>query len=455
MTQRARIWTFGMRASFATAVVIALAFSDSGRAAPPDVPLHIKTWEFWDSYTDNEGLPASFVAAHAEFVEFGDNENTARHAAEYVAAGGKYAILYSDPHLVPQCRAPFTVPAGKCAGALGDTRPESAWLHAHDGSRLHGTWGPQGVVQDALDPGSEATQAAYRRYTQRRANGTVVNAFECDDTDAGYSLKYFHWRFHTDCERCGAREYDRLPNADAAWLSAQRALAASAARPLFFNGPSSNRVDDRVLFRSRNALGAIAESAFSTFAYRVNDTDGSIENRWAAQQNKILNVVAARRFIDVLDYQSNMDDPVGDRLYSLASIWLSYDPNYTIAQNQIPTSTKTAHGFSVTFVPEFAIVPTEPWTTARTDITTLRAVNGLYVREFRRCYNAGAPIGACAAIVNPSKENWRNLRAAGLRQHYTRMLRLDGASSYAGGLARFEVATPDRLAPVSGLILSQ
>jgi hypothetical protein len=136
-----------------------------------------------------------------------------------------------------------------------------------------------------------------------------------------------------------------------------------------------------------------------------------------------------------------------NRLYALASWWLTYDPNYSVVAPIAPAADGTS------LFPEYDIVPLGPKTSAAGGrVRTLRR-DGVYVREFAQCFQNGMAIGACAAVVNPTSSP----RAVpSLSGGYTRALTLNDASSVSGGRALWRLhATLGALGPVQALILKQ
>lgn len=99
--------------------------------------------------------------------------------------------------------------------------------------------------------------------------------------------------------------------------------------------------------------------------------------------------------------------------------------------------------------PETRLVALGPRASASGDINALRR-DGAYVREFARCYVARAPVGPCAAVVNPSTGTvpWP---LAGYRS----ALALSGGSIADGGRMRFAAPVPAALPPASAAIVIQ
>ena len=133
------------------------------------------------------------------------------------------------------------------------------------------------------------------------------------------------------------------------------------------------------------------------------------------------------------------------RIYDVASFWLTYDPHWSIASINLDSPD------SFTVFPEYEIVPTQPHETARKTIALLRTGSGLYVRRFGSCYQNGAAIGSCAAVVNPTA-GFETFPATLSDEHKT--LILDNRSEFTGGRATWQAGLPHDLAPLTAAIVA-
>jgi hypothetical protein len=122
-----------------------------------------------------------------------------------------------------------------------------------------------------------------------------------------------------------------------------------------------------------------------------------------------------------------------NRLYAMASWWLTYDPNYSVAAPIAPASDGNA------VFPEYGIVPDAPKASAGSGRISALYHGGVYVREFERCFQDGRSIGGCATVVNPGTSQ-RSIPA--LSRRYTRTLSLSDASVASGGRAVWNVLHP-------------
>ena len=133
------------------------------------------------------------------------------------------------------------------------------------------------------------------------------------------------------------------------------------------------------------------------------------------------------------------------RTYDYAAFMLIYDPRYSVFA-QVST---LADGKAV--YPETQLVPQQPLATATNDISTLLK-GSLYVREFAACSIAAAPVGRCAAVINPSGSA---ATLPALAQSYAHHAVLPSNSLYGGGVVTIAAGTSSSLAPGTGEILVQ
>src|SRR5947209_12656118 len=119
-------------------VLTVLAAGSAGVPAQPEpaFPAHVRSFAYFGLNDVNADVPAAYMASHVDVVE--DDGFTAQHAEAFKRAGGKIALAYTDPTLVPYCAPPFRPPAGVCEGPIGNlvATDESAWFHDARGERV-------------------------------------------------------------------------------------------------------------------------------------------------------------------------------------------------------------------------------------------------------------------------------------------------------------------------------
>jgi len=123
---------------------------------------------------------------------------------------------------------------------------------------------------------------------------------------------------------------------------------------------------------------------------------------------------------------------------------LAYAPEYSVLQEALRSAPS-----GVLVYPETSLVALAPRETATGDIETLRR-GGTYVREFARCYVARAPVGPCAAVVNPAGNGSVPWPLSGYRS-----VLLAGGSIADGGHLHFAGTVPAVLAPGTAAIVIQ
>lgn len=401
-------------------------------ASPPPsaVPSHVHGAMAWyEGGNLNMDISGTWMAQHYDITEQGDAGGA--FANSFMAAGGKYAIDYSDPEIVPLCNSPFATvngaKPGTCAGPLSPNLNgvESAWLHDAKGNRLHVTaYGTQtqGNWQDRVNPSYSGLASAYHAWESSLLPGTRWNAFEIDDFQSGYVPSYFTYKFGAR-----SREFDALgANANATWLAAQEKIIAAAPKPVFLNGILSYNMSKVVSLP--NVLGVMLESCATT-----TNTTGIVGSTWIANMNELLQVTALNRRAVCINYGTTLSLSTAQRIYGLASWWLTYNANYSANLIDIPT----ADGHEV--YPEHGIMVYAPLTTATSNnITTLRTSTGVYLREFTYCYVNKVAIGACAAEVNIDGVS-HTLPATHFK--YAHYLKLTTTSWYKGGAVSWTAGT--------------
>ena len=226
------------------------------------VPRHVLTYLYYGAAHVNESLNPSYVAARSDFIEADASQPDIVN--RFKAAGGRYAVMYTDPFYIPHCVPPLPPPVGGCKGPIGNAPlPEDAWLHGPSGERIHRADDYTHEYQEALNPASPAARAAFRRFTSDVAQRARVDFFFADDSGSplagpdGTSMSGAFYRFG---------EPGVEINDGGRYLSAMRLLLASAVRPLIVNGaePQTDKpAYDGALIDSPNVVGENIEGCSS------------------------------------------------------------------------------------------------------------------------------------------------------------------------------------------------
>jgi hypothetical protein len=416
------------------AVVLAAALASA-------IPAHVLTWYYYGLNGKNANVPAAAMARYADFAE-DDANNEVEHLRAFKAAGGRYAVTYTDPAYAAYCFPPFSPPAGRCEGPVGKLLggDESAFFHGRDGTRVRRFVDPHFQYQEAINPKSASARRAWRATGEelvRRA--PMLDFFMADDAGGPLrsgdmspkSSEFFDFN-DSGTEITSDEEFRD------AWIS----YLGAAPRPMFVNGydPASGLpAYGGAILRAPGVVGGVHESCFRAPEGIATD----VHDRWRFVADSLLANTALGRYAVCF----MMGAPaVSNRTYALASWWITYDPRWSVAAPIDPIPTRSS------VFAEFDLVPHSPIRTARAHVTELRAAGGIYVREFFQCYQRRAPIGPCAAIVNPTE---RALPLPRLQLPYRHRLVLDDADVFTGGRAAWSGGVSPSIPPQSALVLGR
>ena len=421
----------------------ARAAAAASTSAQPNTGSGFATHVFANVYYGLDGvntdMSASWLAKNVDMVE--DDGYAAGYADAFKRAGGRLALSYVDPTFTAHCAAPFTPPAGRCDGPVGNllNGTESAWVHDASGARLHRNYGAFGY-QDAVNVTSAAAQQAYAATTAAvLAKSPRLDGFEADDSgsnfttpdlDGGALGSHVYYGF-------SAREADI--RSDDAWKTGESAMLGAAAKPVIVNGndrASLGPAYNGLFLDLPNVMGQQFEGCYdNSGGYLYSDVDV----KFTRQVNAVI-AVQAHRKLAVCFPKGDMSP--SSRLYAYASWLLTYDPAYSVYQMDAPLDDNRA------IWPEITLVPTQPRFTATDQAQLIK--NGVYVREFAACAIWGVGIGPCATVVNPHTSG---AAVPALSLAYGSHIELDTISLYGGGRTHVVAGTPTTLKPISAAIL--
>jgi hypothetical protein len=380
------------------------------------IPKHVKVWTFYGELGVATSVPASWMAANSDFVVGPASNITLFHNA-----GGLFGVSYTDPiDVVPANYEPMW------------NVPESGWFHDASGKRIYRSLG--GNIQNSLNPKSAYTKSAFNSLTASiAASSRGFNFIEVDNADWDRTSAW--WRFNT---------WGTEITTNTAYTAAVQGLLASSALPTIFNGLHDNA----------GGLAVSGDTAFLPYSSGgmsencMQDAVGPMrDSAWLFSENTILYTTNQHKWA-VCEGESTVGgtDNRVDRTYFMASWWLTYDPNYSVA---FPAFYSTG---GVLVFPEYKIVPVQPLQTAWTNVSYLLTSTGIYARQFGACYQNGVALGACASFVNPSSTASASLPS--IAKNYHHILLLDKNNSYSGGVASWGTALPSYLAPGHAVILA-
>jgi hypothetical protein len=404
----------GPRSAPLVATPVGSATRASKAVVPPSVPAHVQNFTFWHQGPIAENVPAAWMATWATWAEM-----TKAYAVQFHAAGGQHTVLYTNPNYY------YVLPTYTSPGKY----TESAFGHGSNGQRTQ--WdGLYGGIEYYLLPNSPASQTAYQ--------GVVNSYLAIGDYDYVYadgvsdSLTTSLWG-------------QRLPKpvevtTDAQYVSGMKQLLALSPRPTIINGYNNgDPITEEEYVGAPNIAAIFGEECFTEAKFVQTNT------YWVHQENALL-YTTAHHLYAICGGRGALADTRPERIYYLASWWLSYDPTYSVSLAEF-SSWATVYVF-----PEQMVVPTNPDETP-SDVSSLKTPSGAYVRHFENCYYDRVLWGACAAVVNPSSTATVAVPSGSVQYHHS--LALDANNLYEGGQASLSSAVPTSLAPGTAVILFQ
>ncbi len=408
-------------------------------ALPADGPARVKTWYYYGLNDVNANVPPEIMARYAEFVE--DDGGAVEHATKFKRAGGRYAVSYTDPAYVPYCFPPFVGTRETCRGQVGKLiHDEGAWFHGRDGTRVRRFVSDHFGYQQAINPASQAARNAWRQTTEEIVRNGPIDLFYADDSGGPLHAR--------DMSPKSSEFYDFNDagveiTSDDVFRDQWIAYLSYAVRPLILNGndPTYNKPSYGGAFlRPPFVWGAAHEGCFRPGRGPVvSEGHGD----WLSEEDGLLAETSMRKYAICL--MLGTPEPEA-RIYALASWWLTYDPQWSVAAPIDPVPGGSS------LLPEYAIVPGYPLRTPRASAAELRTSTGAYLREFAGCYVSGKLIGGCAAVVNPSAHDVAMPPTAG---RYAHALTVNRPDLLHGGRADWIRGTPQRIAAASAAILAR
>ncbi|HET7813127.1 MAG TPA: putative glycoside hydrolase [Candidatus Baltobacteraceae bacterium] len=366
------------------------------------VPRHVLTGDYWGGYAGTHNVPPDQAARWLSWAEVSPQDSA------ILAPLGIRTLLYTDPN------------REQPGDPMWSTQ-EAVFAHNCGGGRVRA--GSNYAGQVLTDVHSPALQAAWKQSVARHMEGARYNAvFDDDAVGALYAAD----------QPCNYN-FDE-------WLSAHSRLIQGLGMPVIYNGLSDfyNRGVAREISLNRSAAGGMMEECYAQFKpdHRVGGwqwyTTEYTELRMA-QEHKI--------FICYGRDLTPADQAYDGRIYTYASFLLTYDPKTTVLWEYYKTPT----GGHV--MPESQLVALDPVKQVKR-VAQLRENEGVYLRQYRKCYFGGRSVGPCVAAVNPDEDTHR-LRLPGFK----RTLQLNGSGVFDGGSANIaNVAPPSSLAPGGAVI---
>lgn len=465
-------------------VAVAAEHVSPAAARASAIPTHVQNWLNACADTNqtchenqNVGISAAWMAAHVDWNEVYYQAANDSTSAELAAAGAKHIVIYVDPNITAYCRVPpgygvgsfdFPEDGANCSGQV------TQYLHAQSGSYAHaydhqangnrlfdradGLY--NGKAQEPLYIGDPDLRTAFRTATLQNGYATDVfeddagaayNCIDDDDDFCGAAATYGRAHYAPpECDYSGgywcykygetAIEWDRAANPQQAYANDAIALANASAHDVIGNNGAATDPYDLQWLSAARVEGVMSEGAWP---------QASGISRWVSEADNILTYHKLGKFV------VEEDTDARGLLFQIASHWIVFDPTYSI-EFLAEINHATSHvGSADTTYPEEAIVPTQPLiaTPSSNDVTVFQVSPGVFVREYAACYQAGVPIGHCAAMINT---NASSRSIAGLTQSYSRVVvRNTSATWAAGGAAVWSTSVPGSITKNTGMILAR
>ncbi|MGA2010128.1 MAG: hypothetical protein ABSH51_06300 [Solirubrobacteraceae bacterium] len=416
------------------------------------VPTHIPTWAYDDGCNGGAGAPPSLVAAWVTYAESACGPDTAAFKALYDCPTGAPSACTPVAYLNPS----WIYASG--SAPVPWSEPESWWLHepgvtpgrAAPGNRLRSTREGTGYV---LNQTTAAVREWFAAYAQR-ALGRYPDLM-MDDTGASLqSLLY-----ETGAGGAPYTTSAEIPG-DAAL---QRAHEQMAAALVHADGTPFVQIDNALtpndnlptpfamLNQPASVRGLVAED------FPVDD--GTLTPYYATLLDELAEVDdgagTAGDFVVLLSY-----DPAGAiraRWLQEATVLLGESADQVVDWADLETGSR-----ALAVWPEEGIVPADPVQSmslpggagclagrgivctlgGHLDLHPAAAPAGVYVREFRDCFDRGVPVGACAAVVNDTPVV-QTIEAGWLAQTYQWEMSVNVPAGTSGDVQSGGTVIPD------------
>jgi hypothetical protein len=390
------------------------------------VPDHVPTWAYDDGCNGGVGASATLVRQWLTYAESHCGPTATKAMSDCHSGATTYcsAIEYLDTNWI--------YGEGSAPG-VSSVAQESWWLHqpgysdaanrvsvaSYDGGNL-------------LNQSNTSVQDWFKSYVD--SNFNEYDGLMMDDTSGSLSGLTYGSGYSSTNEI----------SSDAALQSSHEQMAAAlthtSGAPFLQIDNALNPNDNlstpfSMLNSTTGVEGVVAEGAPMSNG-TLTDYYPSLLDEMAYVDN------TAQDFIVLLSYDSSADPQ--SRLVQAATALLGYSGNHVVSWSDLETVND-----DLAVWPEEGIVPTSPVQTMSTPSGTnclagqgvtcssgghnsLQVAPGVYRREFGDCYNQGASVGACAAIVNTTGSAV-TVQGSWLTQSYGHQLTLSGGDVQSGG----------------------
>ena len=364
-------------------------------------PAHVQTADYWGGYAGTHKVPALTASRALTWAETNPKDSLT------LSRLGVQPILYSNPNRLEP----------------GDTMyldADAIYAHTCDGARV--------TTHDAVhltNPDAPPLVNDWKSYVRSHiADGKYAAVLEDEAVGTAYSAQ----------QPCGYT----LPK----WIASETRLQRELGFPVIYNALSdmpSHSIAAEIALNS-TAIGGMMEQCY---AQSAPDTRSS-GWRWAATENTELQMARAKKYFFCYGNDLTPADQAQDsRRFVYASFLLTYDPSSSVLWEYYGTPS----GGHV--MPESQLVALDPLVKTVRSVDDLRTPGGIYTREYRRCFIAGRPAGACIVAVNPDPVSSHDLNLSGWR----RLLQIEGSGVFDGGrIGSRPAPMPTELGPLQAEI---
>jgi hypothetical protein len=393
------------------------------------IPLHIPTWAY-DEYGAQGSIATSTqVQRYVTYAEGGlGNAKAVKDCGG--APKSCYSVWYFDPKLVydsPLC--PFSADSQFVASSSEDwyvhERGFNDSAHRLAGSYSQFCKGAKIKVPVYVTNVANPAVVAYFN-TYLRKNADAWSYYLWDDAAATVHGEMYgpNGSFCRGMTPNGWCVTTQEIADDTALLQAQARFAGAlrhangAPMEFFANG------DPTLLQTSGQFIGAVCENCVVNAGTFRTDFYATVLNKMAAVE-----ALPDRKFVllNTGNAPAGSSEQIDQRIVTTAVVWLGDSDGRTVAWPDLEYNTN-----NLAVWPEDEIVPTDPLESMAGSASEIAVAPGVWRREFRACYDAGKPIGPCAALLNANADSV-TVQSAWLKVSYGHVILLEGGDILNAG----------------------
>lgn len=411
----------------------------SAATSASGVPAHIATMAYDEYGAEGRSASSASVQQYLTYAEGGEGNDKAVVDCDQSATRSCYSVFYLDPNFV---YASASCP-GTIAAQVSSLGSESWFVHeagyTDSAHRAHGSYSQycQGREQTIpvywLNENNTAVQSYFSSYIHQYA--AQWDTFFMDDT-SGSVLTQGYGPGGGFCPDSDSAHYcystQEYAN-DAAVVAAHAAFVDSLNRTngapatFFFNGISFShgQPQNLTLFQSSNRFTGI------TCEECIIDNNLPRPTMYAEVLTAMAQIdqIPGASFIELNTGTQSAGAAIQQRNRRIvtAVAWLGYADGHTIDFANLEDDTT-----NLAVWPEQMIYPSQPVQTMTSSANDIMVAPGVYRREFAQCYDAGQPIGQCAAFLNANTTSV-TIQSSWMTQSYKHILQLAGGDVLSGG----------------------